>query len=145
MPHDVDRGVHRELERHRPNLPRRRRGLHPGCDATLAAQDHRPARPRIRLSVERAGRAKPPGRHPGRGPRHAGGDRGRHRLPRAPDADRRRGLRVRLDAAGDHRIALAAAVAGLAVDGRSVVTGWDAHRVSYPGFTDALDALRGGS
>ena len=52
---------------------------------------------------------------------------------------------ARLDAAGDHRIALAAAVAGLALDGRSVVMGWDAHRVSYPGFTDALDALRGGS
>jgi 3-phosphoshikimate 1-carboxyvinyltransferase len=49
----------------------------------------------------------------------------------------------RVDAAGDHRLALAGAVAGLALPGRTVVAGWSAHAVSYPGFTAALAALRG--
>ncbi len=48
----------------------------------------------------------------------------------------------RLEAAGDHRLALAGVVAGLALAGRTVVAGWSAHAVSYPGFTAALAAVR---
>jgi 3-phosphoshikimate 1-carboxyvinyltransferase len=43
-----------------------------------------------------------------------------------------------VDSAGDHRIAMAAAVAATAVVGRSTVDGWDAVTVSYPGFADDL-------
>jgi len=42
---------------------------------------------------------------------------------------------------GDHRIALAAAVAANAAPGRSSVRGWDAASVSYPGFLDDLELL----
>jgi len=42
---------------------------------------------------------------------------------------------------GDHRIALAGAVAATAVDGVSTVDGWSAVRVSYPGFLDDLERL----
>jgi len=50
-----------------------------------------------------------------------------------------------LDAGGDHRMAMAAAVAGAAcAPGRpTVVTGWDSVATSYPGFADTLDRLRG--
>jgi 3-phosphoshikimate 1-carboxyvinyltransferase len=44
-------------------------------------------------------------------------------------------------ATGDHRIALAAAVAANAVTGRSTIAGWSAADVSYPGFTVDLDRL----
>ncbi|HEX9995118.1 MAG TPA: 3-phosphoshikimate 1-carboxyvinyltransferase, partial [Acidimicrobiales bacterium] len=43
-----------------------------------------------------------------------------------------------VDAAGDHRIAMAAAVAGLAAAGETTVTGWDAVATSYPGFEEDL-------
>ncbi len=46
------------------------------------------------------------------------------------------------DAAGDHRLAMAFAVAALACDRRSTITGAEAVEVSYPGFFAALDALR---
>ena len=50
-----------------------------------------------------------------------------------------------LDAHGDHRMAMAAAVAGAAcATGETVVTGWDAVATSYPGFADTLDSLAGG-
>jgi 3-phosphoshikimate 1-carboxyvinyltransferase len=42
---------------------------------------------------------------------------------------------------GDHRIALAGAVAAIAVDGVSTVNGWSAVSVSYPGFLDDLEHL----
>ena len=42
---------------------------------------------------------------------------------------------------GDHRIAMAAAVAANAVAGGSTVRGWAAVAVSYPGFADDLAAL----
>jgi len=47
-----------------------------------------------------------------------------------------------LDSFGDHRIAMAAAVAALAADGESVVTGAEAAAVSYPDFFPALAGLR---
>lgn len=46
------------------------------------------------------------------------------------------------DAAGDHRLAMAFAVAALACKGPSTITGAEAVDVSYPGFFGALDALR---
>ncbi len=52
-----------------------------------------------------------------------------------------------LDAGGDHRMAMAAAVAGAAcASGRpTVVTGWESVATSYPGFADTLDRLGGGA
>jgi 3-phosphoshikimate 1-carboxyvinyltransferase len=44
---------------------------------------------------------------------------------------------------GDHRIALAAAVAANAMAGESIVRGWHAVAVSYPRFTDDLRVLAG--
>ena len=44
---------------------------------------------------------------------------------------------------GDHRIALAAAVAAHAIDGQSTVRGFKVAAVSYPGFLDDLAALTG--
>ena len=41
---------------------------------------------------------------------------------------------------GDHRVAMAMAVAGLAADGQTVVEGWDAVSTSYPGFEETLRA-----
>ncbi|MXZ72368.1 MAG: 3-phosphoshikimate 1-carboxyvinyltransferase [Acidobacteria bacterium] len=46
------------------------------------------------------------------------------------------------DAAGDHRLAMAFAVAALACEGPSTITGAEAVDVSYPGFFAVLDALR---
>jgi 3-phosphoshikimate 1-carboxyvinyltransferase len=42
---------------------------------------------------------------------------------------------------GDHRVAMAAAVAGLAAEGRTTVTEWDAVATSYPGFGADLGRL----
>lgn len=49
-----------------------------------------------------------------------------------------------LDAHGDHRMAMAAAVAAVAVTGGepSLITGWEAVATSYPGFADTLAGLR---
>jgi len=55
---------------------------------------------------------------------------------------RLRGARV--SARGDHRMAMALAVAGLMANGTTVVEGWEAARVSYPGFLDALVTLGAG-
>jgi 3-phosphoshikimate 1-carboxyvinyltransferase len=44
---------------------------------------------------------------------------------------------------GDHRIAMAAAVAANAIDGESRVDGWSSVAVSYPGFADDLELLTG--
>jgi 3-phosphoshikimate 1-carboxyvinyltransferase len=46
---------------------------------------------------------------------------------------------------GDHRIALAAAVAANAMTGESIVRGWQSVTVSYPRFADDLGTLAGGS
>jgi 3-phosphoshikimate 1-carboxyvinyltransferase len=48
------------------------------------------------------------------------------------------------DSHGDHRIAMAMAVAGLAAHGDTVVAGMGAVPTSYPGFVDDLAALTGG-
>ena len=45
------------------------------------------------------------------------------------------------DAAGDHRLAMAFALAALSAKGPSSIVGADAVRVSYPGFFDTLAAL----
>lgn len=47
-----------------------------------------------------------------------------------------------VDSAGDHRIAMCAAVAALTADGATTISGWDAVDVSFPGFAATLDALR---
>jgi 3-phosphoshikimate 1-carboxyvinyltransferase len=44
---------------------------------------------------------------------------------------------------GDHRIAMAAAVAANAIDGESTVRGWRAVASSYPGFADDLARVTG--
>jgi 3-phosphoshikimate 1-carboxyvinyltransferase len=46
---------------------------------------------------------------------------------------------------GDHRIALAAAVAANAMPGESTVRGWQSVAVSYPHFADDLGTLTGGN
>jgi 3-phosphoshikimate 1-carboxyvinyltransferase len=46
---------------------------------------------------------------------------------------------------GDHRIAMAAAVAANAIDGESTVRGWSAVASSYPGFADDLAQVTGAS
>lgn len=46
-----------------------------------------------------------------------------------------------VDAGGDHRIAMTAAVLALAVEGESVVHGIEAADVSFPGFVDVLRGL----
>ena len=46
-----------------------------------------------------------------------------------------------VDAAGDHRIAMALAVAALTADGETTITGWDSVAISYPGFERDLEYL----
>ncbi len=52
----------------------------------------------------------------------------------------------RVDARGDHRIAMAAAVAAAACPpgARSAIAGWESVATSYPGFAATLDHLAGG-
>jgi 3-phosphoshikimate 1-carboxyvinyltransferase len=45
---------------------------------------------------------------------------------------------------GDHRIAMAMAVAALGADGETSIEGWDAVATSYPEFGRDLELLRGG-
>ena len=47
-----------------------------------------------------------------------------------------------VDAAGDHRMAMAFAVAALGAGGPTTITGYEAVAVSYPDFFEALEALR---
>jgi 3-phosphoshikimate 1-carboxyvinyltransferase len=49
-----------------------------------------------------------------------------------------------VDSRGDHRIAMAVAVAGLMADGETEIAGAESVDISYPGFWDQLDALREG-
>lgn len=46
---------------------------------------------------------------------------------------------------GDHRIAMALAVAALGAEGETLISGWDAVAVSYPGFERDLERLRAGT
>jgi 3-phosphoshikimate 1-carboxyvinyltransferase len=48
-----------------------------------------------------------------------------------------------VDSFGDHRIAMAMAVAGLAAEGTTVIDGWEAVATSYPGFEHDLEVLCG--
>ncbi len=50
-----------------------------------------------------------------------------------------------LDSLGDHRLAMAWAVAALAADGPVTIEGWDAIDVSYPTFADDLGRLLQGA
>jgi 3-phosphoshikimate 1-carboxyvinyltransferase len=50
---------------------------------------------------------------------------------------------ARLDAHGDHRLAMALAVAGLLAAGETVVQGWECVADSYPGFEATLAQLAG--
>ena len=55
------------------------------------------------------------------------------------------GLRAAaVEAEGDHRMAMAAAVAGLAAAGTTAVAGWEAVATSYPRFAEHLAELTGG-
>ncbi len=45
---------------------------------------------------------------------------------------------ARIDSHGDHRIAMAFAIAGLHADGETTITGADCIRTSYPGFEDQI-------
>jgi 3-phosphoshikimate 1-carboxyvinyltransferase len=63
-----------------------------------------------------------------------------------PDGMLVRGGRPRaatLKSHGDHRVAMAGAVAAIAIEGESTVRGWNAVAVSYPAFADDLVALGG--
>jgi 3-phosphoshikimate 1-carboxyvinyltransferase len=50
-----------------------------------------------------------------------------------------------LEASGDHRMAMAFAVAGLVADGETVIDGAEWADISYPGFFRELAALSGGA
>ena len=54
-------------------------------------------------------------------------------------------MAAELDSLGDHRLAMAWAVAGLRADGPVTIDAFDACSVSYPDFADDLAALRAGS
>jgi 3-phosphoshikimate 1-carboxyvinyltransferase len=55
---------------------------------------------------------------------------------------RLRGARV--ESHGDHRLAMAFAVAGLLAEGETTIEGAESVAVSYPGFWDDIDRLRAG-
>ena len=48
---------------------------------------------------------------------------------------------ARLDSLGDHRIAMAFAIAGLFAEGETVITGTDCVNTSYPGFYKFLQQV----
>lgn len=48
---------------------------------------------------------------------------------------------ARVDSHGDHRIAMALAVAGLAAEGETVISGWECVNVSFPGFKEMIEGL----
>lgn len=54
----------------------------------------------------------------------------------------REGRGARLESHGDHRLAMAWAIAGLAATGETMVGGADAVEVSYPAFWSAVSAIR---
>ena len=49
----------------------------------------------------------------------------------------------RVDAAGDHRIAMAFCIGALAGDGETIISGWRSVATSYPGFVEDLTRCRG--
>ena len=48
---------------------------------------------------------------------------------------------ARVDSAGDHRVAMALAVAALVADGKTEIEGAECVEISYPGFFDHLEYL----
>ena len=48
---------------------------------------------------------------------------------------------ARVDSAGDHRVAMALAIAGLMADGNTEIEGAECVDISYPGFFDDLESL----
>src|SRR5262249_33244440 len=52
---------------------------------------------------------------------------------------------ARIDAMGDHRIAMSFAVAGLAAQGEPVIEGAQWADISFPGFYELLSKLSGGA
>ncbi|HEV2415898.1 MAG TPA: 3-phosphoshikimate 1-carboxyvinyltransferase, partial [Candidatus Dormibacteraeota bacterium] len=48
---------------------------------------------------------------------------------------------ARVDSAGDHRVAMALAIAGLMADGQTEIEGAECVDISYPGFFDDLENL----
>jgi 3-phosphoshikimate 1-carboxyvinyltransferase len=48
---------------------------------------------------------------------------------------------ARVSSQGDHRIAMALAVAGLMADGKTEIDGAECVEISYPGFFDDLEYL----
>jgi len=48
---------------------------------------------------------------------------------------------TRVDSHGDHRIAMALAVAALCAEGETVISGWECVDISFPGFAKALRRL----
>ena len=56
-----------------------------------------------------------------------------------PGGQKLRGAQV--DSLGDHRIAMAFAVAALRAEGETVIRGAYAAIISYPGFFDALESV----
>jgi 3-phosphoshikimate 1-carboxyvinyltransferase len=61
--------------------------------------------------------------------------------PRARAANARRARGGTADARGDHRMAMAFAIAGLGAEQPSTILGADSVAVSYPGFFETLDRL----
>ena len=101
---------------------------------------------RRRVTVQRRGRAAGQGERshhgPGRRPARDGGGcrRAARRLHRSGPARRLTGGSV--DAHGDHRLAMAFAVAALGATGPTTIAGADVVAVSYPSFFADLDSLR---
>jgi 3-phosphoshikimate 1-carboxyvinyltransferase len=50
-----------------------------------------------------------------------------------------------VDCCGDHRIAMAACVCGLATKGTTIIRGWESVATSYPGFADDVRLLSDGT
>ena len=49
-----------------------------------------------------------------------------------------------LDSFGDHRVAMAFAIAGLFAKGETVIRNTECINTSYPGFADHLEAIKHG-
>ncbi|HEU4421301.1 MAG TPA: 3-phosphoshikimate 1-carboxyvinyltransferase [Pilimelia sp.] len=50
-----------------------------------------------------------------------------------------------IDSHGDHRVAMAAAIAALRAEGETTVRGWESVSTSYPGFAEQLNELTNGA
>jgi len=50
---------------------------------------------------------------------------------------------ARVDSEGDHRIAMALAVAGLVAEGETTIAGWECVDISFPGFAEVLRSVTG--